>query len=316
MSSLHRQLIAQLLLLLALLFLGRPVDAMGSCKEAGLCCTGRDASCVVQKTPQNAIIEDLRDTPCYCDHACLKLNDCCPDYRQTCGGNRRFCFSFAAELRATRQVYKDTAENLFLGRFLISKEMEEKAGRVQFPNSSVSFHSFRTLPKDQRGRKRSCLVFKWEENWFLSYFFVSLSFLSVAAERYALLLLLLSLLSPFLFTKRESTVYITIRALFHIHKSPDVFISVGRTHSTPLRLVDFNCFFFFFSFFVYVHLVAQSRMSEYRGRNIGEDPSELTIQLGRKWGFVVFVIICRGSLECHGASEHRCPSGKLKEGIR
>lgn len=160
MSSLHRQLIAQLLLLLALLFLGRPVDAMGSCKEAGLCCTGRDASCVVQKTPQNAIIEDLRDTPCYCDHACLKLNDCCPDYRQTCGGNRRFCFSFAAELRATRQVNTGTAENLFLGRFLISKEMEEKAGRVQFPNSSVSFHSFRTLPKDQRGRKRSCLVFK------------------------------------------------------------------------------------------------------------------------------------------------------------
>ena len=151
---------------------------------------------------------------------------------------------------------------------------------------------------------------------FFLIFFVSLFFLSVAAERYALLLLLLSLLSPFLFTKRESTVYITIRALFHIHKSPDVFISVGRTHSTPLRLVDFNCFFFFFSFFVYVHLVAQSRMSEYRGRNIGEDPSELTIQLGRKWGFVVFVIICRGSLECHGASEHRCPSGKLKEGIR
>lgn len=69
-----------------LLFLVRPAHSLGSCKEAGLCCTGRDASCVVQKTPQNAIIEDLRDTPCYCDHACLKLNDCCPDYRQTCGG--------------------------------------------------------------------------------------------------------------------------------------------------------------------------------------------------------------------------------------
>ena len=278
MSSLHRQLIAQLLLLLALLFLGRPVDAMGSCKEAGLCCTGRDASCVVQKTPQNAIIEDLRDTPCYCDHACLKLNDCCPDYRQTCGGNRRFCFSFAAELRATRQVNKGTAKNLFLGRFLISKDMEEKAGRVQFPNSSVSFHSFRTLPKDQRGRKRSCLVFKWEENWFLSYFFVSLSFLSVAAERYALLLLLLSLLSPFLFTKRESTVYITIRALFHIHKSPDVFISVGRTHSTPLRLVDFNCFFFFFFFSFFCLCPLGSTISyvgiswaQYRWRSIRVD---------------------------------------------
>lgn len=80
---------AKALLLLALaplLLAGRPVHGLGSCKEAGLCCSGRDASCVVQKTPANAIIEDLRDTPCYCDHACLKLNDCCPDYRQTCGG--------------------------------------------------------------------------------------------------------------------------------------------------------------------------------------------------------------------------------------
>ena len=82
------------LLLAVVLFLGRPVDSLGSCKEAGLCCTGRDASCVVQKTPQNAIIEDLRDTPCYCDHACLKLNDCCPDYRQTCGGTNLVSFFF------------------------------------------------------------------------------------------------------------------------------------------------------------------------------------------------------------------------------
>jgi len=60
------------------------VLASGSCKEAALCCTGRDSSCVVQKASVNAIIEDLHDQPCYCDHACLKLNDCCPDYRQTC----------------------------------------------------------------------------------------------------------------------------------------------------------------------------------------------------------------------------------------
>jgi hypothetical protein len=59
---------------------------LGSCKQAALCCNGRDSSCVVQKTAVNAIIEDLQDQPCYCDHACLKLNDCCPDYRQTCGG--------------------------------------------------------------------------------------------------------------------------------------------------------------------------------------------------------------------------------------
>jgi hypothetical protein len=58
----------------------------GSCKESKLCCPGRDSSCVVQKTPINAIIEDLSDKPCYCDHACLKLGDCCPDFKDACGG--------------------------------------------------------------------------------------------------------------------------------------------------------------------------------------------------------------------------------------
>ncbi|KAJ8956300.1 hypothetical protein NQ318_015036 [Aromia moschata] len=58
----------------------------GSCREAKLCCTGRDSSCVVQKAPINAIIEDLSDKPCYCDHACLKLGDCCTDFKDACGG--------------------------------------------------------------------------------------------------------------------------------------------------------------------------------------------------------------------------------------
>lgn len=58
----------------------------GSCREANLCCTGRDSSCVVQKAPINAIIEDLSDKPCYCDHACLKLGDCCTDFKDACGG--------------------------------------------------------------------------------------------------------------------------------------------------------------------------------------------------------------------------------------
>ncbi|KAH8315424.1 hypothetical protein KR067_008703 [Drosophila pandora] len=57
----------------------------GSCREAQLCCTGRDSSCVVQKAPINAIIEDLSDKPCYCDHACLKLGDCCDDFKDHCG---------------------------------------------------------------------------------------------------------------------------------------------------------------------------------------------------------------------------------------
>lgn len=58
----------------------------GSCREAKLCCPGRDSSCVVQKAPINAIIEDLSDKPCYCDHACLKLGDCCTDFKEACGG--------------------------------------------------------------------------------------------------------------------------------------------------------------------------------------------------------------------------------------
>lgn len=58
----------------------------GSCREAKLCCPGRDSSCVVQKAPINAIIEDLSDKPCYCDHACLKLGDCCGDFKVACGG--------------------------------------------------------------------------------------------------------------------------------------------------------------------------------------------------------------------------------------
>lgn len=94
MISLQHSSAATQVVVLFIIFLGRPVDSLGSCKEAGLCCTGRDASCVVQKTPQNAIIEDLRDTPCYCDHACLKLNDCCPDYRQTCGGSTTIYLSY------------------------------------------------------------------------------------------------------------------------------------------------------------------------------------------------------------------------------
>lgn len=56
------------------------------CRDANLCCPGRDSSCVVQKVHSNAILDDLPDKPCYCDHACLKLGDCCPDFRETCGG--------------------------------------------------------------------------------------------------------------------------------------------------------------------------------------------------------------------------------------
>lgn len=58
----------------------------GSCLDAKLCCPGRDSSCVVQKSPINAIVEDVNEKPCYCDHACLKLGDCCTDFKSACNG--------------------------------------------------------------------------------------------------------------------------------------------------------------------------------------------------------------------------------------
>lgn len=61
----------------------------GSCRDSQLCCNGRDSSCVVQKAPMNALIEDLNDKPCYCDHACLKLDDCCNDFKNYCSGKNR-----------------------------------------------------------------------------------------------------------------------------------------------------------------------------------------------------------------------------------
>ena len=77
---------------IAMCFLVQQSDA-GSCRESALCCNGRDSSCVVQKAPLNSIIEDMNDKPCYCDHACLKLGDCCEDFKAHCGGEFIFIYS-------------------------------------------------------------------------------------------------------------------------------------------------------------------------------------------------------------------------------
>lgn len=70
----------------------------GSCKERGLCCTGRDSSCTVSILRNSAIansvslignlinVADNTAKECYCDSACITLGDCCPDYKETCGG--------------------------------------------------------------------------------------------------------------------------------------------------------------------------------------------------------------------------------------
>ncbi|GBO00597.1 hypothetical protein AVEN_259549-1 [Araneus ventricosus] len=60
------------------LVVGRALGS-GSCGEAQLCCAGRDGSCVVQPPSME------QGRPCYCDHACLRVGDCCHDFQEVCG---------------------------------------------------------------------------------------------------------------------------------------------------------------------------------------------------------------------------------------
>ena len=62
---------------------------MGSCREAKKCCEGKDPDCGVTKADINSIIMDPDDAPCYCDHNCLNMGDCCPDFKDYCGGESR-----------------------------------------------------------------------------------------------------------------------------------------------------------------------------------------------------------------------------------
>jgi len=72
--------------IIILILIKLAVAEKGSCREARKCCDGKDADCVVQKADINAIIEDyLDDEPCYCDHGCMEVGDCCPDFKDYCG---------------------------------------------------------------------------------------------------------------------------------------------------------------------------------------------------------------------------------------
>jgi len=69
-----------------LLLLKAGAAEKGSCRAAKKCCDGKDSDCIVQKAPLNSVIEDyLADEPCYCDHGCLDVGDCCPDFKEYCG---------------------------------------------------------------------------------------------------------------------------------------------------------------------------------------------------------------------------------------
>jgi len=61
----------------------KTVSPTNLCSTAGLCCKHRDSECVAQKVFPNHTV-DTSQLPCYCDHACIQLDDCCPDYKHFC----------------------------------------------------------------------------------------------------------------------------------------------------------------------------------------------------------------------------------------
>ncbi len=61
------------------LFLVGPCHS--GCRETGLCCTGRDPSCI-----STGWRSDRSYGTCYCDQACVSTLDCCHDYETACPG--------------------------------------------------------------------------------------------------------------------------------------------------------------------------------------------------------------------------------------
>jgi len=73
------------ILCLALLA-GPALGLQGSCRAAKKCCDGKDTDCAVsQSEQQNSVLVDLLEEPCYCDHGCLAMGDCCYDFKDYCG---------------------------------------------------------------------------------------------------------------------------------------------------------------------------------------------------------------------------------------
>lgn len=97
-------LVASLVLCLHANDVSGGAPSRGSCRAARKCCDGKDANCVVQNGNKNAaslnsILQDddidddefsdmdLDDLmPCYCDHGCMSVGDCCTDFKDYCGG--------------------------------------------------------------------------------------------------------------------------------------------------------------------------------------------------------------------------------------
>lgn len=58
----------------------RTVAADGSCAAAKKCCDGQNTDCAVTHD-----LNFISSDPCYCDHGCLDMGDCCSDFKDYCG---------------------------------------------------------------------------------------------------------------------------------------------------------------------------------------------------------------------------------------
>ena len=77
------------MMMAAMTMLARLSMSAGSCQASRKCCDGKDTDCSVQKGSLASLVMDLSDEPCYCDHGCLEMGDCCPDFKQFCGGKNQ-----------------------------------------------------------------------------------------------------------------------------------------------------------------------------------------------------------------------------------
>ena len=84
--------VSNIFVLFTILLVRSSSSLNGSCRASRKCCDGKDTDCAVQKADLNSIIMDLSDEPCYCDHGCLEMGDCCPDFKEFCGGKISFKF--------------------------------------------------------------------------------------------------------------------------------------------------------------------------------------------------------------------------------
>jgi len=56
------------------------VKGEGSCAAAKKCCSGQNTDCAVTHD-----LNFISSQPCYCDHGCLDMGDCCHDFKDYCG---------------------------------------------------------------------------------------------------------------------------------------------------------------------------------------------------------------------------------------